>query len=92
MFSGAHLALPFLTLMREMMLRIRVEEEEVAVREMKDGKKRKESRFLPERNHLYSGRNNDNKGNMAELFYFFTTIIPKLLLSPKLGGGDVCTD
>ena len=87
------MALPFLTQFREAMVRIKEEEKEEAdaMKDIKDGKK-KESRFQPERNHLYSGRNNDNKGNMAELYYFFTNIVPKLLFTPKFGGGEVCLD
>ena len=99
---GAHLALPFLTQFREAMVRVKEEEnkeeydngkgKDDAMKDAKDGKKRKESRFQPERNHLYSGRNNDNKGNISELYYFFTKIIPKLLFTPKLGDGEVCCD
>lgn len=49
-----------------------------------------QSRFQPELNHLYSGRNNDNKGNLQELFYFFSDILPKILFTRKVGDGEEC--
>jgi hypothetical protein len=48
------------------------------------------SRVQPEKNHLYSGRNNDDKVNFSEIFYFFSRIIPKVLFTSKLGGGEDC--
>ena len=48
------------------------------------------SRIQPEKNHLYSGRNNDNKINLTEIMYFFSKIIPKVLFTSKLGGGEDC--
>ena len=49
------------------------------------------SRFQPELNHLYSGRNNDNNGSYQELYYFIVDILPKLFFTRKVGDGEECT-
>jgi hypothetical protein len=82
-FIGAHFALPWLTQLRESLLKIKAEE---LCRKNFNGI----SRVQPEKNHLYSGRNNDDKVNFSEIFYFFSKIIPKVLFTSKLGGGEDC--
>lgn len=76
--------------MRDMILHVKQKEDL-----KKDNSKNNEmtikySKIQPELNHLYSGRNNDNKVTFNEVFYFLTTIVPKILLTSKLDGGEEC--
>jgi len=81
--SGAHLALPWLTIFRESMLQIINHEKK---NEKNDGeiKNKNEfiSRFQPELNHRYSGRNNDNGINIQEIIYFLINTLPPFLKNP----------
>ena len=80
-FTGAHLAMPWLTLFRECILQIKLNEKKCPTKILK---------FQPEKNHFHSGRHNDDTINLSEIYYFITNIIPKVLFTPKLGDGEEC--
>lgn len=83
-FTGAHFAMPWLTLFRDCILLIK-ENEKKHMTKMNIA-----SKFQPEKNHFHSGRHNDDIINLKEIYYFVTNIIPKVLFTPKLGDGEEC--
>ena len=76
--------------MRDMILSIKKKEDTNKSNSNNNEINIKYSKIQPELNHLYSGRNNDNKITFSEVFYFLSSIIPKILFTSKLDGGEEC--
>ena len=79
-----------MTLMKEEKIAYTKELSSIVFKDNKISGNKFSSRFQPSLNHLYSGRNNDDKGNFKEYIYFFTTIIPTFLFTRKIGNSDYC--